>query len=170
MTEKFKPLDVFDLNENVFKIMEKDWMLVTAGITSDFNTMTAAWGGLGILWRKAVAFVFIRPQRYTFEFAEKYDRLTLSFYDEKYRSQLNLCGSRSGQNTDKVKECGFTCLETPGGGVCFNESRLYLGCRKLYFNDIEKSNIFGSEIHRLYPADDYHRMYICEITGCYSSC
>ena len=74
--------------ENAFDLIGKEWMLVTAGTEDKFNTMTASWGGVGILWNKPVAFLFIRPERYTHDFIEENDRLTLSFYGEEYRKAL----------------------------------------------------------------------------------
>ena len=59
------------LTDNPFKLIGTDWMLITAGTPESFNTMTASWGGLGILWERKVATCFIRPTRYTFEFAER---------------------------------------------------------------------------------------------------
>ena len=62
-----KKLEVKDLKENFFEAIGKEWMLVTAGTKEKFNTMTASWGGIGWLWNKPVAFVFVRPERYTYE-------------------------------------------------------------------------------------------------------
>lgn len=74
-----KPIAIKDLNENFFQAIGKEWMLVTAGDKEKFNTMTASWGGIGYLWNKPVVFVFIRPERYTFEFIEKSEYFTLSW-------------------------------------------------------------------------------------------
>ena len=75
-------------------------MLVTAGTKEKFNTMTASWGGIGWLWNKPVAFVFIRPERYTYEFVEKNDYLTLSFLGEENKKIHAVCGSKSGRNIE----------------------------------------------------------------------
>jgi flavin reductase (DIM6/NTAB) family NADH-FMN oxidoreductase RutF len=60
-----------------------------------FNTMTASWGGMGVLWNKNVFFCFVRPQRYTHEFTEAADEITLSFLGEEYRNALKFCGSKT---------------------------------------------------------------------------
>ena len=78
-------IDPKQIDENVIRLIGSQWMLVTAGNPAHFNTMTASWGGLGFLWNRPVAFVFIRPQRYTFQFAEENSGLTLSFFGEEYR-------------------------------------------------------------------------------------
>ena len=112
-------LAIKDLTENFFEAIGKEWMLVTSGSKEKFNTMTASWGGIGFLWNKAVAFIFIRPERYTYEFIEKNDMLTLSFLGSGNRSIYNICGSKSGRDTDKIKESGLLPLTTPDGNVTF---------------------------------------------------
>ena len=74
-----RAIDVRELKDNFFEAIGKEWMLVTAGTVERFNVMTASWGGIGWLWNKPVAYVFIRPERYTYEFAEQSDHNTLSF-------------------------------------------------------------------------------------------
>ena len=74
-----KEINVSELKDNMVEAIGKEWMLVTAGTADKFNTMTASWGGMGVLWGKTVAFVFIRPVRYTYEFIVLCDPRTLSF-------------------------------------------------------------------------------------------
>jgi len=137
-------------------------MLITAGDDKGFNTMTASWGGLGVLWNKSVAFTFIRKQRYTYEFTEDNDLFTLCFFDEDYRNALSICGSKSGRDIDKVKETGLTPVHIDGT-TYFDEARLVLVCKKQYFQDIDPKNFLNADIEKNYPAKDYHRMYIGEI-------
>ena len=42
--------DVKSLDGNVFSLIGEQWMLITAGTADHCNTMTASWGGLGVLW------------------------------------------------------------------------------------------------------------------------
>ena len=130
-----------------------------------FNTMTASWGGLGILWERKVATCYIRPTRYTFEFTERSPYFTLSFFDEKHRKKLTYCGTHSGRNTDKVREAGLTPVKE-GGFVYFEEARLVLACRKLYYQDIGPERFLDPMIENMYPQKDYHRMYVGEIVKC----
>ena len=167
---QIKPTEIMD---NPFRLIGSDWMLVTSANNGDgleggvdYNTMTASWGGLGILWNKPVAFVFIRPQRHTFGFAEANDRMTLSFFGEEYREALTFCGRKSGRDYDKAKECGLTPVSDSsecGRAVWFGEARLVLKVRKLY-SDVLKKECFKSEATLgNYPADDFHTVYVCEI-------
>lgn len=148
--------------ENVCRLFDKEWTLITAGDTQSVNTMTASWGGVGILWNKPVAFCFVRPQRHTFSLLEQKERLSLSFLPEQYRAALRLCGSKSGRDTDKFKAAGLTpCFyrETPYVG----EARLVLLCKKLYADDLKKAAFLAPELLKHYTENDFHRMYICEI-------
>jgi flavin reductase (DIM6/NTAB) family NADH-FMN oxidoreductase RutF len=160
----FKKPDLTMIDENIFKLIGEDWMLVTSGNISSFNTMTASWGGMGVLWNKPVSYIFIRPTRYTYGFIEKNNTYTLSFFSEKYRKALTLCGTKSGRDIDKAKEAGITPEEAESGTVYFKEARLAFECRKLYFQDIDPSHFLDSSIEKMYD-NDYHRMYVGEITG-----
>ena len=157
-------IDVRNLEDNVFSLIGEDWMLITAGTAERCNTMTASWGGLGVLWGKNVATCYVRPQRYTREFLERENYFTLSFFGPEYRRELSLCGSKSGRDVDKVKECNFTVRQTQCGAPYFDQARLVLVCRKLYWQDMDPAHFLDGEIdHRWYPEKDYHRIYIGEI-------
>jgi flavin reductase (DIM6/NTAB) family NADH-FMN oxidoreductase RutF len=153
-----------DISDNAFTLIGDDWMLITAGPPSAYNTMTASWGGFGVLWGKPVCWCVIRPQRYTAEFMERADAFTLSFFDERHRSALQLCGSKSGREVDKAAATGLTPV---GGSVArttyFAEARLVLTCRKIYYQDIDPAHFVDSSLDEFYPNRDYHRMYLGEV-------
>jgi flavin reductase (DIM6/NTAB) family NADH-FMN oxidoreductase RutF len=156
-----------DLNESPFRLIGRDWMLITAGDPASFNTMTASWGGFGVLWHKNVCYIFIRPTRYTYEFVEKAGIFTLSFFDESKRDALKICGSKSGRDTDKVSEAGLTSIASPAGSVSFSEARLIVECKKIYAQDIKPELFMDPDIDKNYPNKDYHRMYVGEVISCY---
>ncbi len=159
----FKSVDINSIQMNPFDYVGKKWMLITAGNGDGFNTMTASWGTLGVLWNKPVSQCFIRPSRYTYEFIEKENCYTLCFFDEKNREALAYCGANSGRDIDKVKETGLTPVVHPSGAVYFEEAELVLVCRKLYHEDIDPENFKSADIEKNYPQKDYHRMYTGEI-------
>ena len=152
-----------EISENIFKLIGKDWALVTAGNTEKSNTMTVSWGGAGIMWGKPVAFTFIRPQRYTFEFMENNGYYSMSFLNEEYRDALKFCGSKSGRDYDKVKETGLTPKFTEDGVPYFEEAKLVLICKKLYAQDLNKESIIDNESVDKWYNNDFHKMYISEI-------
>ena len=160
---EFTKITPEDITDNMFKAISKDWMLITAGGADGLNTMTASWGSTGQLWGKNVATCYIRPTRYTLGFMEENDYYTLSFYNEKYRKQLNICGTQSGRDIDKVKATGFTPVYANCGAPYFEEARLVLVCRKLYVDEFKPENFVMKSIDKWYPEKDYHKVFIGEI-------
>ena len=84
----FKEVAIETLQFNPFTKIGKEWLLVTAGEKDHHNTMTASWGGMGVMWGKNVVTVFIRPQRYTKEFIDNSNTFSLSFFEDSYKSTL----------------------------------------------------------------------------------
>ncbi|GHV01895.1 hypothetical protein FACS1894159_10290 [Bacteroidia bacterium] len=161
--KKISPLQI---DGNIIEMISRQWMLITAGDEHNFNTMTASWGAMGELWNRHVAIVFIRPQRHTLGFVERNSLFTLSFFDERYRAALNICGSRSGRDGDKVRDAHLTPCATEGGSVTFNEASMVIECRKLYADSLAESNFIDSSIvGAIYPERDLHRFFVGEITG-----
>ncbi len=169
MISDFRKMACEDIKDNPFSAIGKEWMLITAGPSDNYNTMTAAWGGLGVLWHKNVCFTFVRPTRHTYGFTEKYDNFTLSFFEEKHRNILQYCGTHSGRDVDKARETGLTPVscELPET-TAFEEARLVIECKKLYFDDLKPASFLDPEIEDSYPDKDYHRMYVGEIAGVYT--
>lgn len=165
MEKHFNKIKPEAIEDNLFKLIGTDWMLVCAGKPEDYNMMTASWGFAGILWRKPVAVAFIRPNRYTFEYAEKNPFYTLSFFEEEHRELLNLCGTVSGRDMNKMAVEGLTPMTTPLGNVSFEEAKLVLECRKLYYDDVKPELFQAFELEKIYPKKDYHRFYIGEIVN-----
>ena len=117
----FRKVSPKELDLNVFSAIGEQWMLITAGTAEECNTMTASWGGLGILWNKPMAIAYIRPQRYTKRFVDEQEYFTLSFYPSQYRRELGICGTKSGRDMDKAKECGFTVALSEEGNAPYFE-------------------------------------------------
>jgi flavin reductase (DIM6/NTAB) family NADH-FMN oxidoreductase RutF len=162
-----KKINPYSIPDNVFSLIDKDWMLITAGEENKFNTMTASWGGFGILWNEAVTYIFVRPTRYTYQFINENDYYTLCFFEHKYRKILNYCGSHSGRDSDKIKATGLVPLKTPMNNVYFEQARLFIECRKIYFQDLDPASFLDLNIAVQYPEKDYHRMYIGKIVNCF---
>lgn len=151
-----------DLHKNPFEMIGKDWMLISAGDKDKYNTMTASWGGVGVLWNKNVVFAFVRPQRFTYEFLNNNDYFSLSFFCEEYREALAYCGKYSGRDVDKAKECNLTANfdeATP----YFEEADTVIICKKLYIQDMNKDCFLDKDLLKNYSGDDYHRVFVGEI-------
>ena len=163
-----KQVDENSISPNAFDAIGKQWMLITAGDRDACNTMTASWGGLGILWNKRVATAYIRPQRYTKEFVDAADCFTLSFLPERYRKALGWCGSHSGRDGDKWAASGLTPAFTDDGVPYAAEAELVLVVRKQFCQQMDPACILDAAVlEKDYPNRDYHYMYIGEIVAAY---
>lgn len=167
--KELKRISPNEISQNPFELIDDDWFLLSAGGINSFNTMTASWGGMGVLWNKPVVFCFVRPQRYTYKFMESNKLFTMSFFDDRYRDALSLCGKVSGRQTDKMKATGLKPFESPEGSIFYEQAKLMIECRKLYFSDITPENFLVDGIDANYPKKDYHRMYIGEIISCFNN-
>lgn len=162
-----KKIEVKDLARNAVDMIGHQWMLITAGTPEKFNTMTASWGGLGYVWNRPVAYVFVRPNRFTHGLIEKSGKLTLSFMGEPYRHALKICGTISGRDGDKMVEAGLSPWLTDAGQVAIADAEVVLECRVMY-SDLLKDPCFKErpEVDKWYgPGNPLHEFYISEITG-----
>ena len=144
-----------EIKENPVKLISENWGLVCACDGEKWNGMTVSWGGAGELWGKDVVFIFIRPQRYTRKFLDSSDYFTLSFFDEKYRDALTLCGRKSGRDGDKMAEAGLNPVFC-GGSVYPDEARLVLKCRKIAVQNMDNKGFLDDSIEKNYSSGDYH--------------
>lgn len=159
-----KKIDARELLVRPVELIGDQWMLITAGSRENFNTMTANWGTLGYLWNKPVAVVFVRPERFTYEFMEATEEFTLTFFGQQQRDALKLCGSASGRDTDKVGATGLTPMVTERGNITFEQATLFMECRKLYTDMLRaESFIDRSLLDKWYSAGSLHKMYVAEI-------
>ena len=165
-----KRIEPLQITDNFIGLIGKEWMLITAGDKERFNTMTASWGGVGYLWNRPVAFVFVRPERYTYEFIERRDAFTLSFLGPEHREAYRICGSKSGRDTDKIAEAGLTPLPTESGNMTFAQSRLTLECRTLYAEMLNEKLFVDPTVYPKWYGAAHggdHKMYIAEILDCW---
>ena len=164
MMPAFHEISPEQFEHSPFKVIGKDWMLVAASDGEKTNAMTASWGGLGIMWGKNVAFVVIRPQRYTKEFVDSSETFSLSFLNDSYRKTLSYFGTVSGRDEDKIKTSGLVVSyddKTP----YFEAADNVLICKKLYEQKYDPSCFIEKDLTgQWYPQSDYHTMYIAEIT------
>ena len=111
----FKKVDVKTLDMKPFEKIGSEWMLISAAKDGKANTMTASWGGIGVLWGKNVATVYIRPQRHTKEFVDAGDTFTISFFGGGHMKELGYLGKVSGKDVpDKIEQSGLHLTEVDG--------------------------------------------------------
>ena len=154
-------LNLINKNKNIYENMHKG-SLLTSGTIDKYNTMTIGWGVTGVLWGKDVFIVYVRPSRYTYKFMEENEYFTVSFYNDEHKKALGYLGTKSGRDTDKVKDVNFTPIKC-GDSVSFKEANLTILCKKIYIQDLEQNGFPEQVNERYYPTNDVHRYYIGEI-------
>lgn len=157
-----------ELNLNIFQSIGKDWMAVCAKHGEETNAMTASWGGFGILWNKPVAYVFLRPQRYTKKLVDQAGMLTLNFFQGKQKEALTYLGKTTATETpDKMAHCGLTTAELGNTG-CFKEADIVMVVKSLYRQTMDPACFLDQQlIEQNYPQKDFHDLYVCEIIDVY---
>lgn len=142
----FQPMTADMMEFDPFTKIGKEWALLTAGSKEKANTMTISWGGVGVLWGKNVAFVFVRDSRYTKELIDKNEFFSLSFLSEKYRDALNYCGSHSGRDeNDKISAAGLT-LTSRHSIPFIDEGNMILLCEKMSATRLTEDSFLMPEI------------------------
>lgn len=162
----FSKVNLLDLDLNPFKMIGKQWYLLTVGNSESYNTMTASWGQMGETWGVPTFTCMIRPSRYTYEFIEKDDYFTISFFGDEQKQALGFCGSHSGRDFDKAKETGLT-PEFIDGTTTFAEANLVFICKKIYADNIESDLFLDKSKLKFYDSDPFHKLYIGEIIATY---
>ncbi|HOK81706.1 MAG TPA: flavin reductase family protein [Clostridia bacterium] len=156
----FKETDIKKLPYNPFTLIGDEWMLICAGNEEKHNFMTAGWGGLGVLWNKNVATVYIRPTRYTLGFVESEPYFALCFFG-KDKKVHKVGGNMSGRDVDKTKAAGLTPVFADGT-VYFEEAEMVFICKKIYHSVLDNANFLDPETEGFYE-NDYHKIFVGEI-------
>ena len=166
--DAMKVISVNGIDFNVWNKIGEEWYLITCGDKENgFNTMAGCWGFAGSVIHKNVFVPLIRPTRYTYEFMEKNELFTISFFDKKYHETIHQCGSCSGRDHDKIAETGLT-PKFIDGTTTFEEAALVLVCKKLYGQRLDPSLIIDEELRILHSLEPSHKMYIGEIIKAYA--
>ncbi len=162
----FKSINLNDFEKiNPFNLIGNEWMLITAGGKNNFNTMTASWGTMGVLWNKNIVSCFVRPQRYTFKFLEENEIFSISFFDGKHKDALKICGTKSGRDCDKINLAGLTPIFDEKAPY-FKESKMTLICKKIYAQYVDPKCMIDENLESNYKLKDYHKMFVGEIIKC----
>jgi flavin reductase (DIM6/NTAB) family NADH-FMN oxidoreductase RutF len=160
------PIDIDSFIIQAHSLWLKKWLILTCGDfnAGTFNAMTVGWGSFGIMWNKPFAQVVVRPTRYTYEFMEKYESFTLCAFPREYRKALQVIGSKSGRDGDKIAEAGLTPVaSTKVASPGFAQAELIVELKKIYWSDLEPDHFLDATIENNYPQKDYHRVYFGEI-------
>ena len=160
------PINIAKFQVQPHHLFHNQWALLASGNfkAGDFNAMTISWGALGTMWSTPFAFVAVRHSRYTYQFMEKYETFTLSAFPDQYHDALNLLGTRSGRDGDKITAAGLNPeASLQVAAPSFKEAEIIIECQKMYADDLNPAHFLDESIHKHYPNRDYHCIYYGEI-------
>ena len=155
-------MNKIDLDIKPFEIFNETWALLTSGPLENHNSMTISWGGMGTLWNKNVVTVYVKPCRHTYSFMNDNDYFVLSFFDEKYKKSLVTMGTRSGRDVNKDEVAKLTPTKHNEVTI-YQEAKVTIICKKIYWNDFDINNIPKEQIKTYYEKEEPHRMFVGEI-------
>ena len=161
-------IDPYEFTVQIHDLWKNQWLLLTSGNfeKEDYNTMTVAWGSLGVMWNKPFAMVVVRPSRYTFEFINQYPDFTLTAFPKEFHKDLSYLGKVSGRDENKIlKTALHTCKSEKVDAPCFTEAELIIECRKTYWNDFHPDHFLDKSIRNHHENTNIHRMYFGEIVS-----
>lgn len=152
-----------ELSIRPFQLLDQEWAILVGGTEERSNPMTVSWGGMGTLWNRPVVTVYVRPNRYTYEFLEANREFTLNFLGPEGREALDVCGTVSGRGANKWELSGLvpgksSRISTPR----VSTARLLFECRILAHLDFDPTRFVEPSLEKLYPLSDYHRVYFGE--------
>ena len=161
-----RDIDFMAAYEGVMKqIKEGAFLTVKAG--EALNTMTIGWATIGFAWRKPIMMVMVRNTRHTYSLIEKAPDFTVSVPTGNMKKEIAFCGTKSGRDVDKFKECRLkTAASQKVGSPIIQTPGIHFECRIVYKNAIEPTHL-THEYDQIYPEKDYHTLYFGEIQACY---
>ena len=165
---KYEDLKYNELSKEMLDQVRKGAFMTTK-VDDKVNTMTIGWGGIGIVWYKEVFIAYVRYSRDTYDMVENGQEFTISVpLDKDMKSELSYCGTKSGRDTDKIKDCNLTLvpgrkIDTPVIGDC----ELHYECKVIYKQAMEPGMIPEDVKERFYRNNNYHVIYYGEIVDSY---
>ncbi len=165
----FKQISPKEITDSVFTLVGRDFFAITAGNKDHYNSMIGSGGGMGVLFKKPCTWCVVRTDRYTLELILKEQTYTLSYFPDECKEQMFFLGSKSGRDTDKMKDVGLTGIETPSGNMSYQEARLIVECQLTQITTPNPDDFCTQEakdyIAEAYKdANDYRKYLFGEIT------
>lgn len=168
--ELFTSIEPNQIPEDVFTLVGKDYSVITAGTLSDYNSMVASDGGMGLLMSKPVTFCGLRGSRYTLEIILKDKIYTMSYFEEQFKDQFMLFGQKSGRDSDKMKETTLTPVSTPSGKVSYKEAKIIIECELAQTHTVNMDEVYADKNKTFYTdayneVGSYHKIVFGDITN-----
>ena len=165
---KYIEMNYSEKANEILPALEKG-IFMTTKVEEKVNTMTIAWGGISFVWSKPIFVAYVRYTRDTYEMLKNTDEFTINIPISKdLKKELGFCGTKSGRDYDKIKECNFTLIDgrivnTPIIADC----EMHYECKIIYKQAMEPNNIDKDILKRYYTKNDFHVIFYGEIVDSY---
>ena len=173
--ELFKSIhanELKEMQEGVFSLLaNEDLSALTSGTPSNYNTMIAGWGGMGIMFSRPAVFHILRSNRYTLELMRRENRYTMTFFDAEFKEDYMQFGMSSGRDSDdKMKHTKLSAVQTPAGLMTFKEAKLILECKLTLITTVLPDEILNEEdrtfFANVYEEENaYYNLVFSEVTN-----
>lgn len=154
--------------ETLNKMADPGLLLVSSNKEGKMNVMAIGWGFIGVLWRKPVFLIAVRPSRFTHKFIEETGEFTVNVPDEGMEKAVDYCGNVSGRKHGKFEKCKFTVAK--GKKVkspVIKECTIHYECKVVHTLKVKRNLIPASLKKLFYPRGNYHTLYFGEILAVY---
>jgi len=167
-TRDFQEIKPEEIQGNVFSLVGNDYTVITSGSKSILNSMVASFGGWGMLFYKPVTWCFLRADRYTLEKIREEQTYTMAYFDEKYKENIMVLGSKTGRDSNKMNETGLIRIPTPDGNMTYQDAKLVIECKLVQITTVSPDDFYTEEGHdfvmaRYAEAGDYNKIVVGEI-------
>jgi len=161
-------LDYKIVAEKFIQQLEDGGAFLMAKSSEKTNIMTIGWASIGRIWTKPIMMVAVKKSRFTFNIIDKANSFSVNIPTTDMRKVLTFCGTKSGRDFDKFKECNLTLIpaqkvETP----IVNIPGYHCECKIVYKSVMNPEYLIEEYRKTYYPDEDYHILYFGEILACY---
>ena len=157
----------FHLDETLEVLASGGLLLASSRPDGRSNVMTIGWATVGVIWGQQIMVVMVRPSRYTYEFIENSGLFTVNVPSPEMRSFVNLCGTKSGRDVDKLAQA-TTSMGQMIDCVRLDDCPLVYECQVVHTNDVLAETLAPEIADRAYPRGDLHRLYYGKILGTFA--
>lgn len=163
-------VDSFEHIDETNRLMrEGGLLLVSQGKDGKPNIMTIGWGFLGTIWRKPYFIVAVRQSRYSYKLLEENSSFTVCLPAKGMDKVLEVCGEKSGRDTDKFESLKLTVekgltVDTPFIGEC----PIHYECEIKYKHVLMPEALEDEIVQEVYSTGDMHVIYYGEVKGAYT--
>lgn len=160
----FKQIPPDDICQSAFKLVGENFGVATSGKEDKYNSMIVSGGGMGFMFKKPAIWLIFRRDRYTLEIIKKEHTYTISYFENKYNEQILFLGSKSGRDSNKMKDIKLSSIKTPSGNISFKEARLVIECKLIQVTTPSLDDFYAQEakdyLKEAYKEPKDYRQYV----------